>query len=466
MQTVAAYLMELDSPDDPSSLDRDGAAALHAVESWLTEKDASDASASSGTYSAVDGSAASFHRSTASDGSRKWTLIVLEEVAEDGRIFRTSVSVTVGVETVAVFVTMQVGTTAGGLTRVDANPKCPAVVRSILALPGKWHHSGSPLLTDKLSILGERQGEYIAELLQNETRSVPFVVVSQISGKEAISGISDQLAYDLAGLANVITIDVEAARMLTAALGKTFSVFDGAIRLYWPDFDESTDSPFRHQLWTATKLKGLGENASWRFRNGIRKVLMEASAASITRPPEIDEIRSAQAKKEYAELSARSAELDRLKSVASSITDYEELADSYARDNDLLREQVGQRDSRIIELEAELTAVSDERRALRYHLEQAGAVRGTDADLSPDSPAEADPPPAPRPGEVRFYKKIYSTRGHDVLVSVGGCDHTAWQSSNGADKARKGLQRLGLPEWKRLQHCGTCTGGGMWRVEW
>jgi len=50
---------------------------------------------------------------------------------------------------------------------------------------------------------------------------------------------------------------------------------------------------------------------------------------------------------------------------------------------------------------------------------------------------------------------------------VGDCGHNSWQGANKADKAKKGIAKLeGTEAWRLVQHCGKCTGGGFWRVEW
>lgn len=468
MQTVAAYLMEHGTPGAPlPTLEVSGTNALRAVEKWLGDKGASDTSRTTGTYSAVDGSAATFRRSSAVDGPRKWDLFVLEEVTTEGRIFRTSVSVTVGASKVSVFLTMDIGTTLDNLTRVDANLKTPKIVRDVIALPGEWRYKESVLELDVSSVVGVEQGELLADTLRSEGRAIPFVVVSQNAGKVALPGISENIAFAVGGLANVVTVDSEASWALTKALGKPFSVFAGAVRLYWPGLAESTESPLRHQLWTAAKLKALpGGDASRRFVSEVRRILMEASAASITRPAEIEEIRTSESRAKLAALSARSEELDRLKAAASSIKDFEELANTYAAENDSLREQVGRQQVEAEELKSELESEAYERRRLSYQLRQLSAALEEADEMSPDLPEEEEPRVDPKPGEIRFYKKIGSKPKFDVLEPVAGCSHTSWQGSHGADKARKGLERLGLPKWKRLQHCGSCTGGGLWKVEW
>jgi hypothetical protein len=193
---------------------------------------------------------------------------------------------------------------------------------------------------------------------------------------------------------------------------------------------------------------------------------MEAAATSVSRPSDIDEIRTAATRSEFESLTAKAAELELLKASATSTSEWEAIAGDYASDNDQLRAQVSQRDERVAELSAELHEANDDRRRLRYQLQKAAPAPASSQELSPDPPETDDSDPEPTPGEVRFFKKIHSTPKYDVLEQVGGCDHNSWQSSHSADKARKGLERLRLPAWKRLQHCGSCTGGGMWRVEW
>lgn len=83
------------------------------------------------------------------------------------------------------------------------------------------------------------------------------------------------------------------------------------------------------------------------------------------------------------------------------------------------------------------------------------------------TPPVMPPPKPPKKGEVRFYKKLGSGGGRDKLVRVNGCRHRSWQPAKKADQAKKGIARLeDRDDWKTLQHCGSCCGGGMWRVEW
>jgi hypothetical protein len=70
----------------------------------------------------------------------------------------------------------------------------------------------------------------------------------------------------------------------------------------------------------------------------------------------------------------------------------------------------------------------------------------------------------PRKNEVRFYKKRFEHRSYDVA----DCRCNRWQRGHSGDRARAGIAKLegNRADWKTIQHCPSCTGGGMWRVRW
>jgi hypothetical protein len=123
-------------------------------------------------------------------------------------------------------------------------------------------------------------------------------------------------------------------------------------------------------------------------------------------------------------------------------------------------------------LEEEVSRLSEQvrlgdsdRAALIYQLRSVGQATEVDGDeIEPDFSEERA---APKSGEVRFYKKQYSAPTHDILIQVPDCGHNSWQAAAKAEKAKKGVAKLeGASEWRTLQHCSNCTGGGMWRVRW
>ena len=468
MQKVAAYILErTKDPPSPDARKAEGDRLRAVIEAWLKNKGASSVDGT-GTYVAVDGSDASYQVTTVVDGERSWTMFELSEVTREGRKFVTLVSVTVGHKNVVVFVTMEVGSVTTSITRIEVDPKCPKVVRDLIAHPGEWFH-GASRLRYLSQVDGFDAGVALALEIQNEERTIPFVVVSRILDTTALPKLDEKLAHDLAGVANVYCIDEGASWALTDVLRKPLSTYGGAVRIYWPRL-AGNDDPFRHQLWTATRLQSIDADpkiALDRIRRQLRTIVMRASAASVVRPSEIDEIRGAAARSEYAALQAKASALEDLKAKASSLAEFRDIADSYAEDNDKLRHQLAARDTELAKLRVEVQRLEADKQGLIFRLGQAKATPEA-AEVEPDAPEQDEADQAPTQGEVRFYKKTHSKKAYDVLVRVADCGHTAWQGATKADKAKKGLARLlsDLPEWKSLQHCGSCTGGGMWKVQW
>ncbi|NNB86115.1 MULTISPECIES: hypothetical protein [Corallococcus] len=465
MQKVAAYLLE--RTETLQGLDArraEGERIRAVVEAWLNKEKGASSSSESGAYAALDGSDARYRVLAESSGDRSWTMFELTEVTADGRRFVASVSVTVGQKSVVLFVTLEVGLTATQVNRIYADPRCPKVVRKLLAEPGTWHHDKSRLRGGISNAEGFDEGEALALEIQNAERSIPFVVVSALDGAPVLRGLDTALAYDLAGLANVYSVDEAASWALTDTLKRPFSCHSGAIRIYWPRFS-SQDDPYRHQMWTALRLRRLDgddQRALERIRGQVRKLIMMASAASVVRPREIDDIRSAAARSEYAAL----------KEKASSLEDFKSLADSYADDNDSLRRALAERSSELEQLRGEVSRLEAEKQGLLFHLGRAkppSEENDGDIEIEPDLPEQDDEDVRPpNSGEVRFYKKKYSAPTHDVFIRVSDCGHNTWQGATKADKAKKGIARMegDKQDWRTVQHCSNCTGGGMWRVQW
>jgi len=160
-----------------------------------------------------------------------------------------------------------------------------------------------------------------------------------------------------------------------------------------------------------------------------------------------------------------------LKERATSLQDYAELADLYVTDNDQLRATNLELTNLIDELRLTVSKLESERTALLAHLQAAKglplqSLTGPD-EITPEAELEIGEPEAIA-DEIRFYKKKFDTSDHDVMVRVNDCNHNKWQGAHAADKAKKGIAKLekGRKDWKTIQHCATCKGGGMWRVRW
>ncbi len=97
---------------------------------------------------------------------------------------------------------------------------------------------------------------FVAENLTSADRKLPLVLVTpeNLSGEPLVDpyGLADQLA----AWADVFVLaDEHASWRLAEEVGRGFSCFNGAIRIYWPDLDLNADDPFEHPLWLPTWIR-------------------------------------------------------------------------------------------------------------------------------------------------------------------------------------------------------------------
>jgi hypothetical protein len=267
---------------------------------------------------------------------------------------------------------------------------------------------------------------------------LPLIVISEDEGELSLPELDQELGRALIGLANVTVVDDGASWGLTDVLGKENSCYWGAVRVYWPRYDVN-----RHPCWPVRRLLDSAATAD-RFGAQLRNQIMRISGRSAVRPPEIDQIRR----------EADRARMQSLQARLQSSAEWKEVAEDYSRDND--------------ELRREQEALEEENARLCVALQNAEARLGAkplgEQAIEPETP---DVDTGPKPGEVRYYKKVGSSGKFDKLVETKVCRHSAWQSGHNGDKAKKGLERyLDGRNWKSVMHCGSCTGGGRWRVEW
>jgi hypothetical protein len=97
----------------------------------------------------------------------------------------------------------------------------------------------------------------LADLLLSDSRTLPVVVVTRPSDADEPLIDPDGLANRLAGLAHVAFLRTrDSTFALTNSLGSELSVFEGAIRLYWPGFTSHADRS-EHPLWFADTIRRL-----------------------------------------------------------------------------------------------------------------------------------------------------------------------------------------------------------------
>jgi hypothetical protein len=171
---------------------------------------------------------------------------------------------------------------------------------------------------------------------------------------------------------------------------------------------------------------------------------MSVAALSVDAPPQIRQIKSEHSRARLAQLEAK----------ADANSEELELARLFIEENEKLKDALEAAKTEI----AKQSARAD---AAEYAIEVLKSGEGKDSDEMEDASEK------PQADEVRYYKKTHSKSSYDVLVRISECGHSSWQSANKADKAKKGIERLeGSSDWKSLYHCGSCQGGGVWKVVW
>lgn len=108
---------------------------------------------------------------------------------------------------------------------------------------------------------------FIALLLSSD-RSLPIVVLTQLPHSTDYALDPAKLAKDTQGLAHVFCLSPAMTFGLSDRVGKTLSVFHGAIRTYYPQFSVESD-PWQHHLVFPQRI------AEWNDEGGIGPVAFE-----------------------------------------------------------------------------------------------------------------------------------------------------------------------------------------------
>lgn len=414
------------------------------INRWLNRKGASLPLQSSGNFRSKtranpDGS---FDYQQIEQDGKQLTSLRLDEFTSADQLFETQVQVLRSEDKVEVYASLSAQAMGATFSPLVIQAKCPRIVSDIIAASQSWSFNGQSVPTALTRASGEADGKKLAEHIQSASRVHPIVVASDLDDEELLPELCEKLAYELEGLAHVYSIDEEASWELSSELGKLNSCYLGAVRLYWPKTAGS--ERLYSSVWTASKLLPQDETqdlqARDRFLGQIRQRVLATAAEALVEPASMSGFKK--------QLSRRKL-LDAAQEERSATAQIEEL----------------HRTSEA--LEAKLEAAQATISRLHGLLQEAQSDRADDPTAGGPTPEDTKP----EPGEIRFYKKTLrnSRKGadHDSLERIKDCGHNAWQSANKADKAKKGIARLeGSSDWSQVQHCGTCTGGGVWRVKW
>lgn len=362
MRTVAAYALEDRSG---SQLSRVGEVTTTITE-WLIEK------GWEGTFG-QDFRSVQGHKARAlmtevnTTSGQLHRYAIFEELTE--AIFATEIAVASRDGDCSVFVQLRLAGTDPRVQPFRFDARRPKFLAKLLHGGLNWHLGETPLTDRAYSFEGAADGRRIVEMIWHEERSVPAILVSLIQGSAVTPDFVAKLAGDLAGLAIVATVDEEASWAITKAKGSEWSCFGGAVRLYWPLGGVGAQSKL-HPFWRRETIESGADDASsasYRMRAQLRRRILGVSAFSVREPSLIRELTRAARQQRQEELLAA------LKA-SESPDEYRAIAESYAEENDRLRDEIRDKEDRVSALEGQL---SELQLALRYYPQD-------DTEVSPD----------------------------------------------------------------------------------
>jgi len=443
MRKVATYAFQafVRSPD---SCEEKLEEVTSKVGAWLTSKGklVNDGDESKVVYHR-DGRVANLKKTEVESTKGRWKQWWLSEPHDSGQ-FNTVLDIASSGNQLHVACTLLLGNPETRVSPVRFDVHCPKVIRNILDLSMPWTVNTTPVMPGRVRV---REGEAteLAGLIRDTGRCLPMVLVSELDKFMIYPEIDKDLAADLAGLANVYSLHEDASWELTGELGAEWSCFNGAIRVFWP-IDKEEPNPFRHHLWTKTKLlwgvSGVDEAAS-RIRHQLRRMILGTSAFTVRIPAVFEDIRQ---EKHEEEIVARQA-------LVRDAEDYEGVVRLYEEDKQRFKE-------RIVALEEELEEKSILLESCKQNID---SLTRYEQILQPDEDvveAENEVPPATAEEAVEF-----AMARHQGVLSFG--EHVATgvaklaRTAGPPEKILKYLEVLA--DMSRLRRDGT-LGCGM--IEW
>ena len=253
--------------------------------------------------------------------------------------------------------------------------RSPRFIREIIKLGHQWVVGNTQeRVFDHSFSVARHEVDSLLELLLSADRKLPVVVVSELSGETLVGDLHERIGANVCGLAHTVRLSAEASWELTRRLGREWSCFNGAVRLFWP-FRASQGDSRAHPLWTLDRIISRAETeaaARDNFVSDITGRLIEASTFMADDPHflEFETGRSRQA-------------TETARATAADSGDFEKLAEAYAAENEsLLR--------RVIDQEHEIAALRQNVEALTIALRSV-PTEGRDAvaELPPETVAEA-----------------------------------------------------------------------------
>jgi len=263
----------------------------------------------------------------------------------------------------------------------------------------------------------------LLEILRSKERRLPIVLFSVDPYSDKTLADPGDAQDKLVGLAHVSVLgDKWTSFALTDRLGKPYSCFNGAIRIYWPGFDTASD-PFEHPILLPDRIKAIQADGRLVSDHLLRWFAPASTLRFAYGPITRDAIAAVQAD--------RQAEIDALREKAQAAGDYgellkladEEIADLKRRNEELTR--------RLWDVESELATAKANVAALSI------------VQASEPAPAASVAAPEPDVRSVRAAVDLAAKRFTDTLIFMKSAFESADDSPYGQpDKVLQALEAM------------------------
>lgn len=175
------------------------------------------------------------------------------------------------------------GTTRDRIRPLAVHLKRPRLITDLLDEFAPNVSSGNMGATRYATYLNEDEVMKLCHTILQSDRLAPVVVISRDEHDDLICGRKTitKMAQEIAGLGRVYVLpSFASAYKLSDGVTKDLSCFNGAVRIYWPDFS-TNDSPYSHNLWLASRLVDPKEHLAHRLPGIIFNLVSAASGIGI-----------------------------------------------------------------------------------------------------------------------------------------------------------------------------------------
>jgi hypothetical protein len=303
---------------------------------------------------------------TAGVAGRLFTATIEQTDSEDSLYYwRTQLDVGAAEMESWVQVRVGLGTLIEGLvSRPRVEPGRPGVVRRLVDHL-ELVRDGIPL--GVVHPVTSANTAAFVQFLRRADRTLPVVAVS--CGDDGSTFVdASHLADRLLGLAHVAELDRRASWGVTEELGKTLGCYRGALRIYWPRFNDG-DDPYHHMAFVGGALTYLGVKG---VVDRLFDVLGRAAGLSIDEPGLARALRIEARQRELEELRTEQQAHSRAQVESALEGDGVDRStwDAFCVEYDQLTESLRLAREQLLDLELENLSLTEDRDRVRDQVNQ------------------------------------------------------------------------------------------------